>query len=95
MNRVLFRTVFSYILITTGIYMFLLSYSNSYNRLTTEKIAPASLNITGSGAELKIIGHKLTFGIDKLMPDSKIYYVLYILTPDELRLLLSAADHFR
>ena len=86
-KKTVVKAVFSYLLLTTGIWMFLLSYSNSYNRLTTEKISPASLNLTAESAEMKILEHTFVFDIEKFLPESKLYYVLYLIAPDEVRLI--------
>ncbi len=75
------RITIFYIILTVGFWMFLYSYTNSYNKLTDEKIVPASLEVCVESAELKILDHSFIFNIDAAMPDSKVYLLLYILTP--------------
>lgn len=86
-KKAVVRVIFIYLLLTTGIWMFLMSYSNSYNRLSTEKISPASLNLNEETAEMKILEHTFTMDITKILPESKLYYILYLLAPDELRFM--------
>lgn len=75
----------SYIVLTAGIWMFLYSYSNSYNRLTEDKITPASLVITENKADLKILSRSFEVSLEGISPENRLYLVLYLLTPDELR----------
>lgn len=84
-KKTVVRLIFIYLLLTTGIWMFFMSYSNSYNRLSTEKISPASLNLNEQTAEMKILEYTFTIDITKIQPESKLYYVLYLLAPDELK----------
>ncbi len=79
------RIMLLYIILTVGFWMFLYSYTNSYNKLTDEKIVPASLAISVESAELKILDRSFIFSINAIEPDSKGYLCLYLLTPDELR----------
>ncbi len=79
------KAVFIYLLLTTGIWTFMMSYSNSYNRLTTEKISPASLVVSGDKAEVKILKRTFSLNLEKIMPESKLYFLLYMISPDELR----------
>lgn len=85
-KKTVVKAVFMYVLLTTGLWMFIMSYSNSYNKLTTEKISPASLNLNGETAEMSILRHTFSFDIAGIMPRSKLYYVLYMTAPDEMRL---------
>lgn len=84
-NKTAVRAIFVYIVLTVGLQMFLYAYTNSYNRLTDEKITPASLNIDKDSAELKILNRSYNFSFDKISPENKAYFVAYIFTPDELR----------
>lgn len=89
------RWVFIYLTLTTGIWMFMMSYSNSYNRLTTEKISPASLIVNGETAEMKILEYTFAMDIKSILPESKLYFMLYMISPDELRVssaLISLTD---
>lgn len=79
------RAILIYIVLTIGVQMFMCSYTNSYNRLTDEKITPASLVINENNAELKILNRSYNFSLDKIAPENKIYFIAYLFTPDELR----------
>ncbi len=95
-KKTLVKAGFVYLLLTTGLWMFLTSYSNSYNRLSVEKLSPASLILSEDKAQLKILSHEVTFGTESLMPESKLYYVLYVISPDEVRFIsdiFSLSDH--
>lgn len=89
------KVIFLYLLVTTGLWMFLLAYSNSYNRLTTEKISPASLDLSEKRAEMSILDYSCSFDITKLLPESKFYYVLYMTVPDEVRLMSAVMDSLK
>lgn len=78
------RVVFSYIVLTAGLWMFMFSYANSYNKLNEEKIVPASLTVTSSCAELTILGRRFTLG-NSFSPESRLYLTAYLLAADELR----------
>lgn len=86
------KIIFLYLLLTTGLWMFLLAYSNSYNKLTTEKISPASLDLSEKRAEMRILDYSCTLDISKLHPESKLYFVLYLTVPDEVRLMSVLID---
>lgn len=60
-KRTLLRAIFVYMLLMIGSWMFLNSYSNSYNRLSDEKIAPASLNLSGNTAYIELLDHEISF----------------------------------
>lgn len=79
------KGVLIYLILTVGLWMFLYSYANSYNRLTDEKIVPAALNVEENSGELEIIGKKYKLDFDMLAPESKLYFVAYLFTPSELR----------
>lgn len=79
------RAIVVYIVLTIGLQMFLYAYTNSYNRLTDDKITPASLIIEGDSAELKILDMNYSFSIDKIPPENKAYFIAYLFVPDELR----------
>lgn len=87
--------MFLYLLFMSGVYMFLRSCSNSYNRLTADKIVPASLVINGNTASVSILEHKADFSMGIISPESRLYYVAYLVAPDDARLmayLVSSAD---
>lgn len=88
-RKIWFNILFTYLLLTTGLWMFLNAYTNSYNKLTTEKISPASITLNSDSAEMKILNSSVIFNISKLLPQSRGYYILYLISPDELRFLTS------
>lgn len=85
-KRTAVRVIFLYLLLTVGSWMFLNSYTNSYNRLSEEKIAPASLNIGEDKAAVGLLEHTIEFSTAGIAPDSKLYCAAYLISPDELRL---------
>lgn len=74
-----------YIVLTAGIWMFLFAYTNSYNRLTEDKIVPASIVVMADRAEISVLEHSFEISLDVISPDNKLYLVAYLLSPDELR----------
>lgn len=84
-NKTAVKAVFVYIVLTVGLQMFLYAYANSYNRLTDEKITPASLVVGENSAELKILGRSYNFSLNGISPENKAYFIAYLFTPDELR----------
>lgn len=52
-----------------------------------EKISPASLNLSADSAEMSVLEHTICFRTDKIKPESKLYFVLYMLAPDDVRAL--------
>lgn len=84
-NKTAVRAIFVYIVLTVGLQMFLYAYTNSYNRLTDEKITPASLIINEDSAELKILNKSYSFSFDKISPENKAYFIAYLFVPDEFR----------
>ncbi|MDE5834308.1 MAG: hypothetical protein K2H26_02170 [Ruminococcus sp.] len=79
------RVIFFYLLLTAGVYMFLESCSNSYNRLSEEKIAPASIVIDGNRASVNILENEVSFSTEILSPESDFYFVSYLLSSDDIR----------
>lgn len=81
------RAGFAYLLLTTGLWMFIMSYSNSYNRLSTEKITPASITLTEDSAEMSVLEYSVWLDLSVFLPDSKLYGALYMLSPDEIKII--------
>lgn len=77
--------VFAYLLAAVGSWMFVNSYANSYNRLTQDKIAPASLVMNGDTAKVGILEYSAQFSTKLISPDSRLYCIAYLISPDELR----------
>ena len=87
--------VLLYLLLASGSWMFINSYANSFNRLSKEKIVPASLTIDGRNASLSILGRNMDIGLS--MPDkgSRHLLTVYLSTSDEIRsaaYLIGVAD---
>lgn len=82
------RFILMYVVLTAGLWMFMLSYTNSYNKLTTEKISPAALVLKSETAEMTILEKKYSFSIVSIMPESRLYYILYLSAPEEVRTYL-------
>ncbi len=80
------RAVFIYMLLTFGLWMFLNSYTNSYNRLSDDKIVPAGLDLYGDTASLEVLNHEILLDLSAIAPESRLYCGAYLLSPDELRL---------
>ncbi|MCQ2469043.1 MAG: hypothetical protein MJ100_04460 [Ruminococcus sp.] len=76
---------FLYLLTMGGLWMFVNSYTNSYNKLSEEKIVPASLTIEHNRAALTVLNCKIDTDLRNLSPESKLYCGAYIIAPDELR----------
>ncbi len=96
-KRTFLRAIFIYALLMIGSWMFLNSYSNSYNRFSEEKIAPASLDLSGETARIGLLNHEITVSLSEIAPDSRLYCAAYLLSPDELRsvcYLISLCDLF-
>lgn len=89
-KKTLVAAGFIYLLLTTGLWMFLTSYSNSHNRLSAEKVSPMSLDINGDKARLTVLKFDFSFSVSGIMPESRLYYVMYMTSPDELRLIFDA-----
>lgn len=86
------KAVFLYLLLTTGLWIFLNSYAVSYNRLTSEKISPAAVCISEGEADISVLGHSVTLNTSLLSDSSRAYYILYSLSPDELRAAALISD---
>ncbi|MBO6116205.1 MAG: hypothetical protein J6P14_03520 [Ruminococcus sp.] len=82
------RLMLTYITLTGGLWMFIFSYANSYNRLSEEKIPPARLTVSDSSARLDILGQALTFDTSVFSEGSRSTFAAYLLSPDEVRLLV-------
>ncbi|MCR5600681.1 MAG: hypothetical protein K6G33_08080 [Ruminococcus sp.] len=79
------RAVFAYLLLSGGIWMFINSYANSYNRLSGKNIVPASMAVTDDSASIEVLDHRAEFSLSGIMPESKAYCAVYLLAPDEIR----------
>ena len=86
-RRTAARAILVYLTMTIGSWMFINSYTNSYNRLTGENIAPASLDLNGSKASVTVLDHSTEIDLAGISPDSRLYYASYVFSPDEIRLI--------
>ncbi|MCM1314512.1 MAG: hypothetical protein NC244_03975 [Alistipes senegalensis] len=66
--------------------MFLVSCCNSYNRMSEEKITPASIVINGKKASVSVLENSLSFSTEIFSPESKVYFMAYLFSPDDIRL---------
>jgi hypothetical protein len=87
--KIKFRLIFLYILFSVGLWMFMTSYSESYNRLESDKIEPANVTVCGNNVELTLLREEFNISVDSLMPESKLYYFLYMAAPDEMRFIFA------
>ncbi|MDE6670577.1 MAG: hypothetical protein K2J36_05800 [Ruminococcus sp.] len=67
--------------------MFLESSSNSYNRMSEEKITPASIVINGNKASVSVLDSEVSFSTEIFSPESRFYFISYILVPDDIKLI--------
>ena len=79
------RMIFMYLLLNAGVYMFLESCCNSYNRMTEEKITPASIVISGKKASVSVVENKVSFSTEIFSPESRLYLMAYLFSPDDIR----------
>lgn len=94
-KKALVKAIFLYLLLTTGVWTFLLAYTNSRNRYTSEKTSPAAIVLTEDTAKVSLLEHTVTLETGIFLPESRIYFTGYMLAPDEARLgalLISLAD---
>lgn len=82
-NKTAVSIVLLYVILTSGLRMFLISYANSYNKLSEDPIVPAKLTVSSTITKLDILEQSIN--IKNIKSDSKLYFVAYLLTPDELR----------
>ena len=81
------RGVLVYLILTMGLWMFVYSYANSYNRLTDEKIPAAEFIMNENNAEIRAVGRKFNIDTGILAYESDFYFASYMLVPLELKLL--------
>lgn len=79
------RVIFVYLLLTAGVYMFLESCSNSYNRMSEEKITPASIVISENKASVSVLENEVSFSTEIFSPESDFYFISYLVVPDDVR----------
>ena len=84
-KKTAFRALFFYLLLSGGLWMFINSYSNSYNRLSGDSIAPAMLDISGGQTRISVLDRNMEIDLSFILPDSKAYCGAYLCSPDEIR----------
>lgn len=89
-KKITVRLVLMYLILTVGIWMFLYSYSNSYNKLNTEKISAAEIVVDKDKTVVRLAGREYTVDTDVFSPESDFYFAAYMLAPTELRFLCTA-----
>ncbi|MDE6035574.1 MAG: hypothetical protein K2G36_06650 [Ruminococcus sp.] len=72
--------------------MFLESCSNSYNRMSEEKITPASIVISDNKASVSVLDNEVSFSTEIFSPDSRLYFLMYALSPDDVKLISYGAE---
>ena len=72
--------------------MFLESCSNSYNRMSEEKITPASIVISDKKASVSVLDNEVSFSTEIFSPDSRLYFLTYVLSPDDIKLISYGAE---
>ena len=77
--------VFLYLLFAGGSWMFIYSFTNSFNRLTEDKITPASLIVSNGNARVQVLNRSADISLRPFRPDSRLYYGAYIFSSDEIR----------
>ena len=85
-KRKISGTVFLYLLTTSLLWAFLVSYSNSYNRMNEEQITPANINISKNEITVNILHSEFTTDTELFSPESNLYYFSYLLSSDSLRI---------
>ncbi len=84
------RGVLVYLILTMGIWMFLYSYANSYNRLTDEKIPAAEILTDKGSMTMRGAGMSYNISTEIFSAESDFYFAAYMFIPTELRLLCAA-----
>ena len=79
------RAIFLYLLLTGGAWIFLNCYTNSYNRIAGEKLAPASLDASGGKARVTVLEETVEIDVSAVGGESDLYLAAYLLAPDEAR----------
>ena len=77
--------ILMYLFLTGGSWMFINAYANSFNRLSEEKLIPASLTLSGTRANVQVLDRSLDLDLSTFRPDNKLYCAAYLAAPDEIR----------
>lgn len=85
-KRTAVRVIFLYLLLTAALWAFLYSCSNSYNHISYEKISPAGVVMNGENVKFSVLEHEIRFSLDDISPQNRLYFPLYVFSPDELRI---------
>jgi|GEM_PF-3823300 len=83
--RKISKHAFLYLLITSGIWAFLLVVTTSYNRLSPERIEPANLTVKANDAYLTILDRTIIIDTKVLSPEREYYFWGYLGVSDEIR----------
>ena len=89
-KKITVRLVLMYLILTVGIWMFLYSYSNSYNKLNSEKISAAEVVVDKDKTVVRLVGREYPVDTDVFSHESEFYFAAYMLAPTEFRLLCTA-----
>lgn len=85
-----------YLILTVGFIMFIDSYANSISRMSPERTVPAEVSASGGYARISILGYEKEADLSLLSPESRLYCILYVFSPDSVRgalVLLTGALH--
>ena len=79
------RFIIVYLVLTVGFIMFIDSYANSSSRMRPEKTVPAVISVADGYASISILGYGKKADLSVLSPESRLYCILYVLSPDAVR----------
>lgn len=84
-GRKITALIFIYLLLTTLLWAFSVSYSNSYNRMNEKKITPAGITIKNEKFTVNMLHSEFSVDIKLAAPESRLYYFSYFLSSDSMR----------
>lgn len=77
--------VLLYLLLAGGSWMFVNSYANSFNRLTEEKIVPASMTVNSGSASVSVLGKSVDISLSASFKESRYLLGAYLAASDDIR----------
>ena len=81
------KVMFLYLLATSGLWAFISVISNSYNRLSAEKVETVNLTVAADDAYLTILNNTYTIDTTLVKPKDKYSYAVFLALPDEAQWL--------
>lgn len=79
------RFMLVYLILTAGFIMFIDSYANSRSLMQAERTIPAQVRTEDGRLHISILGHSAETDISAFSPDSRLYFIMYVLSPDGFR----------